>query len=143
MDMVEETINLCDELLSAEQGTLGPQDKANIQHLFATTLSVQSLRAPTHESFTKAKDMYLQAITTATELGDTFKTVQYLKALVHMCCIWRRSPVETPFTASEVLKWIKQWEEIWEEIRSEVSVLRGLKGLQVRQRIRERNSAAL
>ena len=143
MDMVEETVNLCEALLSAEQGTLWPQDKANIQHLFATTLSVQSLRALTNESFTKAKGMYLQAITTATELGDTFKTVQYLNALVHMCCIWRRSSVENPFTASEVLRWIKQWEEIWEEIRSEASVLRGLKGLQVRQRIRERNSVAL
>jgi len=60
-----------------------------------------------------------------------------------MCCMWRRSTVEITFGLSEVLGWIKQWEEIWEEILSEASVFRGLRGLRVRQRVREINATTL
>jgi hypothetical protein len=61
-----------------------------------------------------------------------------------VCCIWRRKKIGISFVASsEVLGWITKWEEIWEEFRNEASVFRGLQGLQIRQRIRERSSATL
>ncbi len=69
--------------------------------------------------------------------------VTRLKILASMCCIWRRSTVEMFFAISEALAWISKWEETWEEIRSDASVFRGLQGLQVRQRIRERNATSL
>jgi hypothetical protein len=143
MGRVDKTINMCNSLLFSQGDHLERQDRANIQYLLAITLSGKFLKDLTTDDIEKAKDMCLQAMKTATDLGNDFMAVRYLKALVSMCCIWRRSTVEIPFTTSEVLSWISKWEEIWEEIRSEASVCRGLQGLQIRQRIREKNSAGL
>ena len=42
-----------------------------------------------------------------------------LKALVQMCCMWRRRTAEMTLGLSEVLRGIKEWEDIWEEILSQ------------------------
>ena len=144
MNKAEETIQLCDFLLSGQDNNLEPQDKANIQYLLAITLSAKCLENKTTEGFERAKDMYVQAMKITTNLGNDLMAVNCIKALVSTCCELRRMSVEISFvTSSEILGWVGKWEEIWEEIRTEASVFRGLQGLQVKQRIRERNSATL
>ena len=143
MDRTAETVKLCENILSSQGGSMPKRDRANIQHLLATTLMIQSARVPSSEKFNSAKVSYLEAANAAREVGDLLLAAGCLKALVKMCAFWRQSSVSTNFILDDVLGWIQEWEEIWEEILSEASTYRGLQGLEVRQRLRKNNSTDL
>ncbi|KAF8858737.1 hypothetical protein BDZ45DRAFT_743164 [Acephala macrosclerotiorum] len=143
MDRTAETVKLCENMLSSQGDNMPKRDRANVQHLLATTFMTQSARTSSSENFNSAKVAYLEAINAARELGDMLMAARCLKALVQMCSFWRQSSVAMTFVLADVLGWIQEWEEIWEEILSEASAYRGLQGLEVRQRLRKNNSTDL
>lgn len=143
MDRTAETIRLCQEMLSPLDEKMPTRDRANTQHLLASTLMIQGAQNPSLENFNGAKVAYLEAIKAARELGDMLMAAGCLKALVKMSAGWPQTSIPTSLSRADVLGWIQEWDEIWEEILSEASTYRGLQGLNVRQRMRQNNSTDL
>ncbi|KAF1994665.1 hypothetical protein P154DRAFT_581613 [Amniculicola lignicola CBS 123094] len=143
MDRTAETIRLCQETLSTLNGETSTRDKANTQQLLASTLMIEGSQNPSMEIFNDAKGAYLEAIKAARELGDMLMAAGCLKALVKMVANWPETSLPTKISLPDVLGWTQEWDDIWEEILSEASTYHGLKGLEVRQRLREKNSTDL